>query len=99
MLVRRKFLEHYDIAQRYTKGRASLEWPKDMPAHDYFDQRICLPRAKPKKPILYEHQKDTDRRDSQFESDAYYRLRAQMASLLPRLTPIDQLGPSLPSVP
>ena len=45
VLIGRKFMEHYDIAQRYIKGNMRLEWPVDMEPQQFFDQRIRLPKG------------------------------------------------------
>ena len=83
VLIGRKLLEHYDLKQRYTKGRTSLEWPVDMPIQPYFDRRILCPLSKLKAPILLDYQRDAKQRDAAFTSNEYRRNQAQLASLRP----------------
>ncbi|KAG9244403.1 hypothetical protein BJ878DRAFT_567608 [Calycina marina] len=76
MLIGRKFLEHYDIAQRYTKGHNALQWPEDMPSQEYSESRIQIPRTPTKNPILYDHQ---------IEADVHWHQQAQTVVPQPKL--------------
>lgn len=98
VLIGRKFLEHYDIKQVYTKGKNSLEWPADMAIQQYFDKRILLPVTPPKNPISLEHQRDTERRDALFEADEYRRSQARLASIDPKFSMDSQIDTSSRSV-
>lgn len=72
VLIGRKFLEHYDLMQSFSKGRRKLIWPQDMPITPYFEKRIFIDKANWKRPILLEHQKDAERRDRQLEQEASF---------------------------
>ncbi len=98
VLIGRKFLEHYDIKQVYTKGKNCLEWPADMAIQQYFDKRILLPTTPPKSPILREHQQDAERRDALLEADEYRRSQAKLASISPELQVDNQIDTSSRSV-
>ena len=98
VLIGRKFLEHYDLKQVYTRGRNSLEWPADMAIQQYFDKRVLLSVEPPKKPISLEHQQDTERRDALFKADEYRRSQARLASIDSKLSIDSQIDTSSRSV-
>ena len=81
VLIGRKFLEHYDLKQSYTKNRNRLEWPLDMPVQPYFDQRVFVDINRSDKPIVKSHQLDAERRDALIDSDDYRRRQARIAAL------------------
>ncbi len=79
VLIGRKFLEHYDLKQDYSKGKNQLLWPTDMPEKLYFEKRLQLQLARFEPSTYTSYQEDAERRDKLLAQDEYRRTQARIA--------------------